>query len=167
MDSDRKAIGGVTQVLGAGGPPGSPVGAPALATNGDAIAVAFADRGSSDQPWGIWIGSAPLGSIPTQAAHFEVPAGGPGGAVFAPSLTGLRDQRWLLLWTEGSGGNHDVRAQTLAADLRPIGSPLTVSGALGNAGQAAVAVSEGQGAVAYLGLTSHGYEVWAAHVDCR
>jgi hypothetical protein len=82
-------------------------------------------------------------------------------------LAGLADGRFLLAWTEGSGGDHDVRAQTLAADLKPIGAPFSVSHAGGNAGQGAAAVSGGRGLVAYLALTDHSYEVWGAGVDCR
>ncbi|HEY3594305.1 MAG TPA: hypothetical protein VGL13_10535, partial [Polyangiaceae bacterium] len=167
IDRERKARGALVQVGGAGSPPGSPIGSPAVTTSGDSIGVAFADRESADQPWGLWVGTSPMGSLPKQTSHFEVPPGGPGGAAFAPSLAGLSDGRWLLAWTEGAGGKHDVRAQTLAPDLTPIGPPLTVSGSLGNAGQAAVSISEGQGAVVYLALTGRAYEVWGAHLDCR
>jgi hypothetical protein len=167
IDRDRQAKGALAQVFGAGSPPGSPVGSPVVATSGDSIGIAFADRDSPEHPWGLWLGTAPLGSLPKQATDFPVPPGGPGGASFAPALTGLSDGRWLLAWTEGTGGKHDVRAQTLSSDLTPIGPPLTVSGSLGNAGQAAVAVTDGQGAVVYLALTGHAYEVWGAHLDCR
>jgi hypothetical protein len=145
---------------------GSPIGAPIIASTGHAVALTFADRASS-RPVGIRIGSAPLGSFPTQTSALGVPAGGPGRAAIAPSLSGLSDGRWLLVWTEGSGGDHDVRAQTLDAELRPTGSPFAVSHEGGNAGQAAAALSGGQGIVSYLTLTDQGYEVWGAAVDCR
>jgi hypothetical protein len=168
LGHDQRARGPLVQVNGAGSPPGSPIGTPSLGTNGESITVAFADRASAGRPWGIWIGSARLGSLPKQTAAFDIPAGGPGGAAFAPALAGLPDGRWLLAWTEGGGGNHDVRAQTMTADLRPLGAPFTVSDAPGsNAGQGAVVVSEGQGLVAYLALTDQGYEIWGARVDCR
>jgi hypothetical protein len=167
IDRDQKPRGNIVKIAGAGAPPGSPVGAPTIAANGHAVAVAFADRASTSEPWGIRIGSAPLGLFPTQTRAFVVPPGGPGGASLAPALAGLADGRWMLVWTEGSGGDHDVRAQTLDADLRPSGAPITVSHARSNAGQGAVALSGGQGMVAYLSLTGQSYELWGAAVDCR
>jgi hypothetical protein len=167
VGKDRSARGGLTQIVGAGAPEGSPVGSPTLAVSGSTIAVAFADRASASEPWSLRIGAASGGSFPAQTSQFAVPSGGPGGAAIAPALAGLADGRFLLAWTEGSGGDHDVRAQTLGADLRPIGAPFSVSHSGGNAGQGAVAVSSGRGLVAYLALTDHSYEVWGAGVDCR
>jgi len=123
---DRKARGDLARVTGAGAPAGSPIGAPAVAVSKGAVAVAFADRARSSDPWGIRIGSAPIGSLPTQTSSFAIPSGGPGGAAIAPALAGLADGRWLLVWTEGGGGDHDVRAQTLDAELRPTGAAFTV-----------------------------------------
>jgi hypothetical protein len=167
MGRDRAAVGEVTRIAGAGAPPGSPVGTPTVAVNEQSVAVAFADRASSDEPWSIRIGAAPLGSFPATTTPFVVPAGGPGGATLAPALSGLSDGRWLLVWTEGSGGNHDVRGVTLGADLAPIGSAFTVSREGSNAGQGAVALRAGRGLVAYLALTEEGYDVWGTGVDCR
>jgi hypothetical protein len=167
IDREQRSRGPLLQVAGAGGPPGALVGSPVLATNGEAVAVAFADREAPNLPWSIWVGASPLSTLPKQAVRFDIPPGGPGGSAFAPALAGLADGRWLLAWTEGGGGNHDVRAQTLGPDLAPTGAPLTLSDPQGNAGQAAVAVSEGQGAMAYLSLTGHGYEVWGVRIDCR
>jgi hypothetical protein len=167
LDKDRKPRGGLVDIAGADAPAGAPVGAPAVATSAQSIAVAFADRVSSSEAWGIRIGSAPLGSLPRRTSAFTVPAGGPGRAAIAPALAGLSDGRWLLVWTEGGGGDHDVRAQTLDSDLQPAGSPFKVSHEGNNAGQAAVAVSDRQGLVSYLTLTDQGYELWGAAVDCR
>jgi hypothetical protein len=167
IGSDRSPLGDVARIAGAGAPPGSPVGTPTIAVNDQSVAVAFADRASSDEPWSIRVGTAPLGSFPTSTTPFVAPPGGPGGATLAPALAGLPDGRWLLVWTEGSGGAHDVRGVTLGADLTPIGSALTVSREGSNAGQGAVALRKGRGLVAYLALTEEGYEVWGTGVDCR
>ncbi len=164
---DRAPVGELTKIAGAGAPPGSPVGTPTVAVNGQSVAVAFADRASADEPWSIRIGTAPLGSFPPTTSPFSVPAGGPGGAALAPALSGLPDGRWLLVWTEGSGGAHDVRGMTLGADLSPVGAALTVSREGSNAGQGAVALRAGRGLVAYLALTEEGYELWGTSVDCR
>jgi hypothetical protein len=167
IGSDRAAVGELTRIAGAGAPPGSPIGTPTIAVNGQSVAVAFADRASSDEPWSLRIGSAPLGSFPSTTTQFTVPPGGPGGAALAPALSGLPDGRWFLVWTEGSGGAHDVRGVTLGADLAPVGAALTVSREGSNAGQGAVALRAGRGLVAYLALTEEGYEVWGTSVDCR
>jgi hypothetical protein len=167
VGKDRAPRGGLTQIAGAGAPDGSPVGSPTLAVSGSTLAVAFADRASASEPWSLRIGSSPVGSFPAQTTAFAVPPGGPGGAAIAPTLAGLADGRFLLAWTEGSGGSHDVRAQTLSADMKPIGTAFSVSHSGGNAGQGAAAVSAGKGLVAYLALTDRSYEVWGAGVDCR
>jgi hypothetical protein len=164
---DRAPVGELTRIAGAGAPAGSPVGTPTVAVNGPSVAVAFADRASSDEPWSLRIGTAPVGSFPATTTAFTVPPGGPGGAVLAPALSGLPDGRWLLVWTEGSGGAHDVRGATLGADLAPVGPALTVSREGSNAGQGAVALRAGRGLVAYLALTEEGYEIWGTGVDCR
>ena len=167
IGADRAPVGDINRIAGAGSPPGSPIGTPTLAVNGQSVAVAFADRASSDEPWGIRIGTAPIGSFPATTSPFVVPPGGPGGATLAPALSGLPDGRWLLVWTEGSGGAHDVRGVTLGPDLAPVGQALTVSREGSNAGQGAVALRAGRGLVAYLALTEEGYEVWGTGVDCR
>jgi hypothetical protein len=167
IGSDRAPQGELVKIAGAGAPPGSPVGTPTIAVNGQSVAVAFADRASSDEPWSIRIGTAALGSFPSSTTPFVVPTGGPGGPALAPALSGLPDGRWLLLWTEGSGGAHDVRGVTLGSDLATVGSAFTVSREGSNAGQGAVALRAGRGLVAYLALTEEGYEVWGTGVDCR
>ena len=159
--------GALVRVEGAGAPPGSPVGTPTLASNGQAVAVAFADRASPAEPWSIRIASAALGELPAQSSPMRLPEGGPGGAALAPALAGLDDGRWLMVWTEGSGGRHEVRALTLGADLKPVGAPFAVSRRDDNAGQGALAVNAGRGFVAYLSLTDKGYELWGTGVDCR
>jgi hypothetical protein len=166
VDKQGKAKGSVVAIAGAGAPSGSPIGAPTLAASGSSIAVAFADRASNGDPWGIWIGAA-SGAIPAKTSPFAVPAGGPGRGAIAPALSALSDGRWLLVWTEGGGGDHDVRAQTLDKELKPTGPAFAVSHSGSNAGQAAVALSGGQGMIAYLALTNQGYELWGAAVDCR
>jgi len=167
IGKDKAARGGLAKIVGAGGPAGSPVGSPTIAVTGASVAVVFADRASANDPWGLRIGSAPLGSIPNATSAFAVPAGGPGGATIAPALAGLADGRWLLVWTEGSGGDHDVRAQTLDAGLKPLGAAFSVSREGHNAGQGAVGLRGGAGLVGYLRLTDEGYELWGAVVDCR
>jgi hypothetical protein len=167
ISADRAPQGELVKIGGAGAPPGSPVGTPTIAVNGQSVAVAFADRASSDEPWSIRIGTASLGSFPNTTTPFAVPPGGPGGATLAPALSGLPDGRWLLVWTEGSGGAHDVRGVTLGPDLATVGSAFSVSREGSNAGQGAVALRAGRGLVAYLALTEEGYEVWGTGVDCR
>jgi len=70
----------------------------------------------------------------------------------------------LLLCTQPS---HQVRAQTIAADGTPAGSPLLLSAAGINAGQPQIAVgSDGRGVVAFLAAKGKSYEVHATPVAC-
>jgi hypothetical protein len=155
-------------VTGAGAPAGAPVGAPSIAFNGRSVAVAFADRLAASDPWEIRLGMATAPAVlPTGTKRFPIPARGAGQTAMAPALAGLPDGRWILVWTEGTGGDYDVRGQTLGPDLAPIGSVFTVSRPGANAGQAAVAVGSESGVIAYLSQAGDGYQLWAAAVRCR
>jgi hypothetical protein len=168
IDRSHAARGPLVRLTGAGAPAGAPVGAPAIATNGRLIAVVFADRIATSDPWEIRLGMATAPAVlPTGTARFQIPAGGAGGAAMAPTLAGLADGRWILVWTEGGGGDYDVRGQTLGPDLAPIGPAFTVSKPGSNAGQAAVAVGANSGVIAYLSQAGEGYELWAAALSCR
>jgi hypothetical protein len=166
LDMGRTAKGGITRISGAGAPAGSPVGSPAIAYNRRELAVAFADRAAKDEPWTIRVGRAQMGSVPTTTAAFTLPSGGPGAPAIAPAIAGLADGRWLLVWTEGSGKNHDVRAQTLDPELRPVGDPIAISRPGSNAGQGAVAIEKGKGIVAFLAPAGKGYDLWSTSLDC-
>jgi hypothetical protein len=168
LDRAHGALGPLTRVVGAGAPAGAPVGAPAIAYNGRVVAVAFADRVAAADPWEVRVGVGTARDLlPLRTTRFQIPSGGAGAGAMAPALAGLADGKWLLVWTEGTGANHDVRGQTLGPDLTPIGSPFTVSRPASNAGQAAVAVESGSAIVAYLLQAGDGYELWAAALSCR
>ena len=155
--------------LGALSPAGQ-VGAPSLGTNGSQIAAVFAWRASATDPWALRISIGAKGSPLPLATPFTVPTGGPGGDVFAPSISGLAGGRWLLTWTEGSSGARVVRVATLAPDGQvQDNSALALSPASTSAGQAS-AVTFGTDGVMVVFLTSsktkNVFDLWASSLRC-
>jgi hypothetical protein len=146
---------------------GPAVGSPAVAIGGGVAVVAWADRASADEPWRLrWVHFKP-GSPPGPATTFVPPAGGKGEQAMSPGITALSGGRFLLVWTEGPPSGHDVRAQTLSADGRPLGSPLVVSSEGTNAGQGQASVNaNGQGVIAFLESRGDSFEVAATSIAC-
>ncbi len=143
------------------------LGTPAIAASGNSIAVAVAARSDELSPWAIRIATAAAGKLPIAARYFSLPSGGPGHDAFAPTLTGLSGGRWLLEWTEGTRGDHAVRAQTLDATLSPIGAPVTLSPHGADAGQGVIQASGTRATGFYLVKARHGYQLWATSLDCK
>jgi hypothetical protein len=146
---------------------GPVVGSPAVAIGDGVVMVAWADRASADEPWRLrWV-HFKAGEAPGQPSVFRPPAGGKGEQAMSPGLTALSGGRFLLVWTEGPTSGHDVRAQTLSADGRPIGAPLVVSGEGTNAGQGQAAMNgAGKGIIAFLESRGDGFEVAATSIAC-
>ncbi|HKQ67709.1 MAG TPA: hypothetical protein VJT73_00145 [Polyangiaceae bacterium] len=150
-----------------GAPRAAPgAGAPSVGSNGRETAVVFADRSSNDEPWQLWLSRSGKDQ-PAGSRKFALPPGGPGGSAIAPSLAGLSDGRWLLAWTEGGEREHVVRGATLDRDFSPIGEAFDVSARDANAGQPALAIADGRGAVTYLVAKRSGFELWASSVSCQ
>jgi hypothetical protein len=146
---------------------GPVVGSPAVAISDGVMMVAWADRATSDDPWRLrWV-RFKAGSSPGEPSTFVPPAGGKGTQAMSPGLTALSGGRFLLVWTEGPTSEHDVRAQTLSPEGRPIGAPLVVSSAATNAGQGQGAVNaNGQGIIAFLESRGDAFEVAATSIAC-
>jgi hypothetical protein len=146
---------------------GTTVGSPAVAIGSGVVVVAWADRSSSDDPWHLrWV-RFKAGTAPREPARFAPPPGGKGDQAMSPALTALSGGRFLLVWTEGPQSGHEVRAQTLAPDGSPIGTPLLASAEGSNAGAGQAAVNgSGQGVIAFLQSRSDGFEVAATAIDC-
>ena len=159
---DRKPVGEIVKVEGAGGQ----VGKPFSGWNGRELAITFAERPDDDSPWKIRMGHAPAGTIPTATEIIELPAGGPGGDANAPGITGLPDGRWLLIWTEGSAGAKAVRAQTLGPDFAPVGDPIALSPPAGNFGQGVLGVAGGYVTAVFLSKGKSSYELWGGILQC-
>ncbi len=142
------------------------VGSPTLATSGDAILVAWSDRASGAEPWQVRWTKLSASSAPDAPQQLTLPGGGPGVQAMSPSVAGLGAGRFVIAWSEGTP-SHQVRAQTLAADGTPSGSPLLLSAAGINAGQPQIAVgSDGRGVVAFLAAKGKNYEIHATPVRC-
>jgi hypothetical protein len=146
---------------------GPVVGSPTIASAGDAILVAWADRAAETDAWGLrWTKLTP-GEPPRDPVAFHAPSGGLGEHAMSPWLAKVANDRVLLVWTEGPVSRHQVRAQTLATDGALVGDAFTVSSEGANAGQAQAAIlPDGRGVVAFLAANGKNYEVVATPIAC-
>ncbi len=147
LRADRTVNGDLVRIAGIG----PQIGAPAMAAGSQHVLVAWADRSAPAMPWAIrWLRWQP-GTEPEVPNPFPVPAGGSGGQVMAPALASLADGRFVIVWTEGAGVRHEVRAQALDSSEQPIGTAITVSADGVNAGQGMPALTpDGRGAVVFM-----------------
>lgn len=143
------------------------VGSPALASSGDSIVVAWADREGKEDTWGIrWTKRSISGAI-NEPRALVLPEGGLGGMSMSPSVAALGGGKFLLAWTEGPVSSHQVRALTFNRDGVPSGSPLDLSASGVNAGQPAATVGvDGRGVVAFLAPKGKANEVMATPISC-
>jgi hypothetical protein len=146
---------------------GDAVGSPAVAINDGVIIVAWADRASSNDPWGMrWV-RFKAGEPAGEPGTFTPPAGGKGEQVMSPGLAAVPGGRFLLVWTDGPTSRHDVRALTLSHEGLPLGKPLDISNRSTNAGQGQAAVNAArQGLVAFLESADSGFRVVATPIAC-
>lgn len=146
---------------------GSRVGTPNIAAGEHGVLVSFAARESDGSPWSVRIAAGKPGALPSKAEAFSLPAGGPGGEAISPTAAALPGGRWLLQWTEGKAGSRKVRAQTLGADLKPLGDAFTLSPENVEAGQGAIGVAGDHAVATYLVKSATGYELWASSLACK
>jgi hypothetical protein len=150
---------------------GTQVGAPALAASGNTLHVAWADRAATSDPWSLRLARLAIGDATADASNFPAPAGGLGSNLMSPGIAAVGADRFLLAWTEGPVAAHQVRAQTLDAQGKAVGDPLTISPATLNAGQPQPAVlADGRGLVAFVAQAGDArrrtYDVMASQVAC-
>lgn len=162
VDGDNKPVGQLEKVAGTG----VRVGTPFLAYNGSKVLLTFADQAVKSGAWGIRTVMVGYGEALPSSQAWQVPSGGPEGDVISPTSLGLRDGRWVMVWTQGNAGSRVVRVQTLSGDLAPIGEAFVVSRQGSNAGQGLATLSSKGGAVVYLSLNGTTYEVWGAGMRC-
>jgi GYF domain 2 len=148
---------------------GPQVGSPAIAASGNSILAIWADRASASDAWGLRWQRWKIGDAPTAAEEFTPPAGGPGAPFMSPGVASLGGGRFLVVWTEGSGQGHQVRALTIGADGQAQGLALTISADGENAGQGQAAVTaDGRGVVAYLvSAGAKTFQVSATSITCH
>ncbi|WP_394835878.1 hypothetical protein LVJ94_03080 [Pendulispora rubella] len=169
---DRMAFGTVDAKFAAKGELaytlGPQVGSPAMAASGDVVALIWASRATASDAWRLqWQRWRQGEAAPEPAKNFEPPSGGLGAPLMSPSIAGLGDGRFLVVWAEGPFANHQVRALTIDAKGEPEGPALSISADGVNAGQGQVLVSEtGHGLVAYLAASGSDFELWATPVSC-
>lgn len=142
-------------------------GSPTLAASGDSIVVAWADRATKDDAWGIrWTKRSISGAV-NEPRALAIPEGGLGGPAMSPSVAGLGRGKFLLSWTEGPTAGHQVRALTFNADGAPSGAPLAISASGVNAGQPQAVVGvDGRGVVAFLAAKGKFNELMATPILC-
>jgi hypothetical protein len=145
---------------------GTNVGTPMVTANDRDILVTFAARATAGSYWRVQVATAPHGELPERSVGFRIPPGGPGAEAISPAAIGLSGGRWLVQWTEGSAGNRQVRLQTLARDLIPVGDPITVSPEGSNAGQGVVWVQGDTALSLFLVKTGNTHELWGAALKC-
>lgn len=147
-------------------------GKPRSGTNGAEVAVVYAvetPEGEGDaakNKWRIAIARGAAMSPPQNPTLLELPPNGPGGDAIAPDVIGLKDGRWLLMWTEGNSGARAIRAQTYDASFQPIGDPIALSPPAGSFGQAMLGVMGSYTTVAFLQAADEGFEMWGAVLQC-
>lgn len=162
VDKDRKPVGELSKIPETG----LKVGTPSLGYNGREALITFANLDEAKAPWTVRMARTSFGEAPKTSFEWAVPAGGPGGAVIAPNITGLPDGRWIMVWTEGKAGSRAVRVQTYDHEMIAVGEALTVSRPGANAGQGMAVVGKKLGAVFYLSVIGTQYEVWGASIEC-
>ena len=162
VDEERKPIGELHKIPGSG----VKVGAPSIGWNGREALITFANLDSPKAPWNIRMARVPFAQAAPPSFEWAVPEGGPGGAAIAPTVRGLPDGRWIVVWTEGKSGSRSVRVQTYGTDMLAVGDAFTVSRPGSNAGQGTAVVGSSGGAVLYLAAIGNQYEVWGAGIDC-
>jgi hypothetical protein len=161
-DGTLEPDGELSKVPGLGGQ----VGSPSIAVTGDTIVVAWADRAGPSEDFKIRFARAKIGGAAESAQTFVVPEGGLGGQAMSPSLAPLSGGRVLLAWVEGPVASHQIRAGVLGSDGTMSGSPISISPTGVNAGQPAVAIASGRGAVAYIVAKGNALEVHATPISC-
>jgi hypothetical protein len=146
---------------------GPVIGSPAIAAIGDTVLVAWADKPSGAEGWGIrWLRWT-AGEAAHEPQTFTPPGGGLGENAMSPALTSVGTGRFLFMWTEGPAAGHQVRAQTLDLNGATLGDAMTISDESVNAGQAMGAVlPDGHGVVAYLAAKGKGFELVVTPVVC-
>jgi hypothetical protein len=146
---------------------GPVVGSPAVAVNDGVVVAAWADRASAEGAWSLRLVRFNTGAPAGEPWMFALPPGGKGGSAISPSIAALQPKGFLLVWSEGPAANREVRAEALSETGETLGSPIDVSSAGSNAGQAQAAVtSSGRGVVAFLESSGGGFEVVAMPVTC-
>lgn len=162
LGPDRKPVTNLVAVAGSGGLAGEPM----AGSNGREVAVVFGDQASEQGPWKVRVGRAPLGKLPSTTTVFEAPAGGPGGNADYPSIAGLADGRWVLIWTEGPPLAKVVRAQTFNPSFTTLGDPIVLSPPSGNYGSSMVGVIGNYVTIVFVAKGRSNNELWGSVLQC-
>jgi hypothetical protein len=131
LDRSLRARGPLHTVATLGGEPGRP----RIAARGEEVLLVFADRPAADagvSNYRLHGAYARFGDAPSRPSAITTGMDGTQHE-FAPSLTLLRDGRWLVAYSYGplesrtASDRQDVYALVLASDLTSIGDPTRVT----------------------------------------
>jgi hypothetical protein len=162
--SQLAARGSLARVAGLGG---TPLGSPSIAASGTTVLVAWADHDAASSPYSIRYVLFDVSGSPGDAATFSLPPGGEGTQGMSPGVAGVSGDRFVIVWTEGAEGRHQVRMETLGKDGHPLGAATTLSPSGVNAGQGQAAATEGgHGAAAFLQESGNLFEIIAVPLSC-
>jgi hypothetical protein len=162
--SQLSAKGPLARLAGLGG---VPLGSPSIAASGTTIMVVWADHDAAGAPYAIRYSLFDVTGAAVDAQTFALPPGGEGTQGMSPAVAGLAGDRFLMVWTEGPEGSHQVRMQTLAKDGRSLGDAVALSPSGLNAGQGqAAATAGGQGVAAFLQENGKTFQIVAVPLSC-
>lgn len=142
-------------------------GTPSVSVGREEVLLSFSSRMNSDAPWRIELARAPIGQLPAASRPF-VPEGLKDTAqAISPAAAPLPGGGWLLQWTVGDEGKHQVWVQALDDVLNPIGNPLRVGPADADCGQGAPWVGNQHHAASfYIARTAQQSELWGTTLEC-
>jgi hypothetical protein len=140
-------------------------GAPALAVDGDGALCVVATRRNRSAAWSLTGLAAAWGGGFGPAAAIDLPE--TAAERTAPRVASSSRGRWLVQWTEGTSGSHDVRVVLLDDKLRRVTEPLVISPSDVNAGAGAIATLGGGALSLFLVRNDSAYELWATAVACN
>jgi hypothetical protein len=136
---------------------------PVLAESGDAILVVWSEEGRDN--WSLaGVSIAPCGH--TTPVRFERAMADATRDAIQPSLIGVDNGNFLLVWTEGSAYSHQVRAVTIGSGGRAVGPVLAVSSGTESGWGRPALTADGHGAVVYFVPTDSGFAVAATPIAC-
>jgi len=160
LDSERAPVGALVPIADR-----PLLRSPTLAASGDHLLVVWAEQAGAEDRWLLAGASvAPCGHA--TPIDLDVPPASADSDAIQPALAPVDADHFLLVWTEGPVWGHQVRAITIEARGRSLGSVLSVSsGAESGWGRPAIA-ADGRGAIVYLVPGDSGFALAATPIAC-
>ncbi len=145
----------------------SEFGRPALVSGSEQTVLAVAQR-VPDGGHSMLLARAKNGQLPLELEPLDISSSAD-VELSAPALAALPDGGFALMWSQGSGGQRQVRVQRLSSTLVPLGAPLDVSTpdpTLGGATAGALQWVGGRLVAFYFVRRGEGYSLWVGSLSC-